>query len=75
MLRLFKIVQCLAKKLDFLENPLIKWVFLAKDFELYKSCHRNEHLAPNSARLKVSKKVLLVHVCQGAAKLQAVKLF
>ena len=34
-----------------------------------------EHLAPNSVRLEVSKKVLLVHVCQGAAKLQAVKLF
>ena len=29
----------------------------------------------NSVRLKASKKVLLVHVPQGGAKLQAVKLF
>ena len=33
------------------------------------------HLAPNSVRLEASKKVLFVHVPQGAAKLQAVKLF
>ena len=33
----------------------------------------HEHLAPNSARLEASKKVLNVHVPQGAAKLQAVK--
>ena len=26
-------LQCLAKKLDFLAKPLIKWVYLAKDFE------------------------------------------
>ena len=33
----------------------------------------HEHLAPNSARLEASKKVLNVHVPQGAVKLQAVK--
>ena len=27
-------VQCLAKKLDFLANSLMKWVFLDKEFEL-----------------------------------------
>ena len=30
-------------------------------------------MAPNSVRLEASKKVLLVHVPQGAVKLQAVK--
>ena len=33
----------------------------------------HEHLAPNSARLEASKKVLNVHMPQGAVKLQAVK--
>ena len=44
-------------------------------FELFKSCHPQDRLDPNSLRLEASKKVLLVHVPQGAAKLQAVKLF
>ena len=70
-----KIVQCLAKKLDFLSVYLIKRVFLAKGFELCKSCQPHDHLTPNSVRLEASKKVLVVHVPQGSAKFQAVKLF
>ena len=31
-----RVVQCLAKKLVILVISLIKWVFLAKDFELQK---------------------------------------
>ena len=63
------------KKLDFFVFYLIKWVFLAEGFELLKSCHPYGHMAPNSVKLEASKKVLLIHVPQGAAKLQAVKLF
>ena len=37
------------------------------------SCHSHDRLDPNSLRLEASKKVLLVHVPQWAAKLQAVK--
>ena len=37
--------------------------------------HSHDRLDPNSLRLETSKKVLLVHVPQGSAKLQAVKLF
>ena len=38
-------------------------------------CSPHDNLASNIVRLEASKKVLLVHVPQGAAKLQAVKLF
>ena len=38
------------------------------------SCHPHGHLALNSVRLEDSKKVLLIYVPQGAAKLQAVKI-
>ena len=68
-------LQCLPKKLDFLSIYLIKRVFLAKGFELLMSCHPHDHLALNSVRFEASKKVLFVHVPQGAAKLQTVKLF
>ena len=68
-------IHWLAKKLVIWAIYLINLVFLTKVFELLKSCHHHDHLAPNSMRLKVSKKVLLVHLFHGAAKLQAVKLF
>ena len=67
-------VQWLAKKFVISSIYLINLVFLTKVFELLKSCHPHDHLAPNSVRLEASKKVLLVHMPQGAAKLQAVKL-
>ena len=65
-------VQWLAKKLVIWSINLINLVFLSKVFEL---CHPHNQLAPNSVRLEASKKVLLVHMPQWAAKLQAVKLF
>ena len=37
------------------------------------TCYPHEHLAPNSARLEVSKKVLNFDVPKGAVKLQDVK--
>ena len=39
------------------------------------SCYSHDHQAPNIMRLAASKKVLHIHVPQGAAKLQTVKLF
>ena len=69
------ILQWLAKKLVVWSIYLIKRVFLAKGFELLKSCQPHDHLAPNIVRLEAFKKALLVHVPQGTAKLQAVKLF
>ena len=68
-------LQSCALVLEFCSIYLINLVFLTKVFELYKSCHPHDHLAPNSVRLEASKKALVVHVPQGAAKLQAVKLF
>ena len=62
ILKYLVMLQCLAKKLDFLANSLIKWVFLAKDFELYKSCHLHDCLALKSVKLEASQKVLLIHV-------------
>ena len=70
---IYYIVQWLAKKLAVWAIYLIKWQCLTKDFEIKKSCYPHEHLAPNSARLEASKKVLNGHVPQGAVKLQAVK--
>ena len=70
-----KYVQYLEKNLAFWSIYLINWVFLAKGFEVLKPCHPHDHLAPNSVRFDASEMVLLVHVLQEAAKLQAVKLF
>ena len=68
-------LQCLAKKnLDFLANPLIKWVFLATYwFWALKVLLPPWPPGSISVRLEASKKVKLVHVPQGAAKLQTVK--
>ena len=66
-------IQCLAKKLVILPISLINWPFSSEDFKPQQPCYFREHLVPNSMRLEASKKVLLVHVPQGTAKLQAVK--
>ena len=42
-------------------------------FKLYKPCHSREHLTPKTGRSEASKKVLVVHFPQGAAKLYNVK--
>ena len=67
------IIQWLAKKLVIWSFYLIKLDFLAMGLELLMSFHPYYHLAPNDVRLEASKKLVFVHVPQGAAKLRAVK--